>query len=294
MIGSTLRCRVQNIVYSNRQVVNSCRFLSTKPGNLKLEILDKYSTIDDSPINIKLPKWQKFLGTGVVRLFGLDMDRIRSGPIAGGYFRDLCEDQAKFSKNGPLTERSKFYYETLKMPQTFNQWYQITILHVWMLFVRMRSLPRAYCREYQQKLVNRIFDDIDFQLRETIKIYSDRRVNMYKKDMSNQLRGSVFAYDEGFVSDDTVLAGAVWRNMFEGRTDVDISEIEQIVHYIRAQLYALDKISDKDFTQGRFSFIDPSKRYEPLTQSEEKDLLEQLEQKRSTLEDSPATHTGFA
>jgi cytochrome b pre-mRNA-processing protein 3 len=116
---------------------------------------------------------------------------------------------------------------------------------------------------------------------------------MYKKDLSNQLRGSIFAYDEGFFSDDTVLAGAVWRNMFEGRSDVDFSEIEQIVHYIRSQLYALDKLSDQDFTHGRFAFIDPSKRYQPFTPSEEAELLEELAQMRIKLESSPVTHTQF-
>lgn len=269
------------------------RYLQTRPGNLKAEIIDQYGNIDTN-FSVELPRWQRMLGTSVVKTFGLDMDRIRSGPMAGGYFRDLCEQQAKYDKDGPVTERAKFYYETLQMPQTFNQWYQITVLHVWILFVRLRCLPRAYCREYQQKLVNRIFEDIDFRLREEIKIHSDRRVNMYKKDLSNQLRGSVFAYDEGFFSDDTVLAGAVWRNLFEGKKDVDFAHIEQIVHYIRCQIYAMDKLSDLDFTQGRFAFIDPSKRYEPLTEREEKELLKDLEEKRNRLEESVVTRTKFA
>ncbi|ANB11143.1 Cbp3p [Sugiyamaella lignohabitans] len=264
-----------------------------KPGSLKDQILKQYQVVD-STYNVKLPAWQNMLGENLVKTFNLDMDRIRSGPVAGALFKDMCKAQAFYQKEGDkitMTPRAKFYYETLGMPQTFNQWYQVTLLHVWILFVRMRSMPRKYCREYQQKLVNSIFEDIDFRLREEIKINSDRMVNNYKKGFNDQLRGSIFAYDEGFYSDDTVLAGALWRNLFESKKDIDMTHIEQLVHYVRTQLYVLDRMSDLDFAAGRFQFIDPSLRYQPLTEGEDKEIKSIVESNRKESTDAASRST---
>jgi cytochrome b pre-mRNA-processing protein 3 len=252
---------------------------SAPSGNLKELVLRQYKS-DTGVYDVKLPVWQKVLGQNVVKLFNMDMDRVRSGPVAGALFRDMCKTQAFYKEGVELSPTAKFYYETLGMPKSFNQWYQVTVLHVWMLYVRMRALPRQYCREYQQKLVNSLFDDIDYRLREEIKINSDRTVNNYKKGFHEQLRGSIFSYDEGFYLGDTVLAGAIWRNLFDSKRDVDMTHVEQMVHYVRAQLYVLDRISDRDFASGRFSFIDPSLRYQPLTEAEDAEIRRAVELNR--------------
>lgn len=278
----------------SRHILRSARLYSTgapaaaagvaafgAKGNLKEHILRQYD-IAAEKLDVNLPSWQRAMGKNVISMFNLDMDRIRSGPVAGAHFKDICKNQAFFDNdtNFPLSDSAKFYYETLGLPKTFNQWYQITALHMWMLYVRMRAMPRQYCREYQQKLVNGVFEDIDFRLRETIKVKGDRTINNYKKSFNNALRGSVFAYDEGFFAGDTVLAGALWRNLWDSKENVDMAHIEQLIHYIRAQLYVFERMSDIDFAAGRVLFLDPRLRYEPLTQADEEEIRAHLAKMR--------------
>lgn len=263
-------------------------------GNLRDQIIRSYESNRETPEKIEayqqqatnLPTWKKLLGQSVISTFDLDMDRIRSGPIAGTLYYELCQNQGYFpidtksgkkptAKDGfPLSKTAKFYYHDLQLPQTFAQQFQITALHVWMLFVRMRAMPRTIGKEYQQKLVDTIFGDMEKRLSTELRIRSGSIIERYKKDFNLQLRGSVMSYDEGFFLDDATLASALWRNLFSGRAEIDESYLEQLVHYIRTQLYVLQNLSDFDFSRGRFTFIDPSLRYSPLSEQDVKDIRE--------------------
>lgn len=220
----------------------------------------------------KLPAWKKMLGEKVIRTFNLDMDRIRSGAIAGTLYYEMCKQQGLQFENEPLSATAKFYYEDLQLPRTFSQWFQITALHVWMLFVRMRAMPKTVGREYQQKLVDSIFRDMEKRLSLEMRISSTSIIDRYRKDFNLQLRGSVMSYDEGFILDDATLASALWRNFFSGRTEIDPTHLEQMVHYIRTQLYVLENISDFDFSRGRFHFINPALHYKPLSDADIADI----------------------
>lgn len=89
------------------------------------------------------------------------------------------------------------------------------------------------------------------------------------------------SYDEGFYLDDATLASSIWRNLFSGREDIDETYLQQLVHFIRVQLYVLENVSDFDFSRGRFGFIDPTLKYEPLTESDLKEIREVAEQTRT-------------
>lgn len=242
-------------------------------ANLISHILQQYKC-DDEHFRKQLPKWKTLLGDRLITTFNLDMDRIRSGPVAGVIYRNQCKGQAYFERGVKLSPTADFYYNRLGMPQTFFQWYQIEVLHIWMLYVRMREMPKKYGREYQQKLVNGVFEDIDYQLREVMRVDSDRTVNNHKKQFSQQLRGSVFSYDEALVSGDTVLASALWRNLYAQSDLVDMTALEHLVRYVRANLYVLSNMSDSDFGKGLFKFLDIRYNYEPLKE----EYVEKLEQ----------------
>lgn len=294
---STIRARggAPSLKYIGWSLSRSYGSLLPQKGDLKGYIVSRY-TEPTTHFDVELPGWRRLLGENVISLFNIDMDKVRSGPIGGFVFRDLCKHQGYFTitKGGvvtaeepkklspkrqstdeapivvspPISENSRFYYNTLGLPQTFQQWYQISTLHMWMLFVRMRAMPRKYCREYQRKLVNGVFDDISVRLTRDVQITSERQINTYKKQFHDQLRGAVFSYDEGLYTNDAVLAAALWRNLFSGKKDIDMSYLEQLVHYVRTQMYLFDRISDRDFATGRFGFIDPWKRYEPLSEED--------------------------
>ncbi|KOG96107.1 Cbp3p [Saccharomyces eubayanus] len=220
----------------------------------------------------ELPRWKEALGELVIRTFRLDMDRVRAGPVAGSYYYTLCKNQGLQYEDEPLSETAKYFYEDLKLPRTFSQWFQITALHEWMLFVRMRAMPFKYGRNYQQKLVDRTFSDIELRLFEEMKVNSGRIADQYLKDFNSQFRGAVFAYDEGFATDDPTLATAVWRNLFGGRKDIDMLHLESVVGYIHSQLYVLSRLSDREFATGKFKFVPPGVKVEKLTPQQEEDL----------------------
>lgn len=54
-------------------------------------------------------------------------------------------------------------------------------------------------------------------------------------ELSEQLQAAFIAYDEGLQSDDTVLAGALWRRVYQ-QQDVDIEHLELLVKYIRKEV----------------------------------------------------------
>ncbi|CCD25472.1 Cbp3p NDAI_0F01530 [Naumovozyma dairenensis CBS 421] len=235
----------------------------------------------------QLPKWKEALGEFVISKFNLDMDKIRAGPVAGSYFYNICKEQGLQFEDEPLSNSAKFFYEDLNLPRTFSQWFQITILHEWMLFVRMRAMPFKYGRNYQQKLVDRTFADIELRLFEEMKVNSGRIVDQYLKDFNSQLRGAVFAYDEGFFTDDATLATALWRNLFAGRKDIDMVHLEAMVRYVRSQLYVLNQLSDREFATGKFKFVPINETVEILTSNEEAVMKEKVIQHYENLDKNP-------
>ncbi|CAB4255359.1 Cbp3p [Maudiozyma barnettii] len=234
----------------------------------------------------KLPKWKEALGEYVIKTFGLDMDKIRAGPVSGSYYYSICKEQGLQYENESLSDSAKFFYEELKLPRTFSQWFQITALHEWMLFVRMRAMPFKYGRNYQQKLVDKTFNDIEMRLFDEMKIVSGRIVDQYSKDFNSQLKGAVFAYDVGFYTDDTTLATAVWRNLFGGRKNIDYTHLEAVVKYIRSQLYVMSRMSDREFALGKFKFVPATEKINKLTVAEEKEMKEKIIKKYEELDKS--------
>lgn len=53
--------------------------------------------------------------------------------------------------------------------------------------------------------------------------------------MSDQLRGALVGYDEGWLTNDMILASMVWRRIFNKECD-DPEKIESVVKYIRKQV----------------------------------------------------------
>lgn len=237
----------------------------------------------------QLPKWKEALGELVIRTFKLDMDKVRAGPVAGFYYYSLCKEQALQYEGEELSETAKFFYEDLKLPRTFSQWFQITLLHEWILFVRMRAMPFKYGRNYQQKLVDRTFADIEMRLFEEMNVNSGRIADQYLKDFNTQMRGAIFAYDEGFFTDDATLATAVWRNLFSGRKNIDMVHLEAVVRYIRSQLYVLSRLSDRDFAMGNFKFVPPNESVSVLTPEQEAQIKERVAEKYKAMDADPNT-----
>lgn len=172
------------------------------------------------------------------------------------YVQSAAQAAQSDERSQPLKSSSatKFWYSVSGLPPTFQTWFQITQLHLWMIMVRMRALPKNVGQHYQQQMTNHFFNDAEARLRVVYQIRDGRIVQTYMKDLLLQWRGSVAAYDQALVEGDSVLAAALWRNMYGARKDADLSCLDEMVEHIRINLKHLDNISDEDIKAGRFLF----------------------------------------
>lgn len=223
------------------------------------------------------------IGQWVISTFSMDMDKSRSGPVAGGLYFAECKKQALTYPDEPMSDTAKFYYQTLGLPVSFSQQVQITILHYWILSVRMRALPFKYSKEYQQKLVDRIFKDLEVRMGTELKIKSNRIIEGYLKDYHTQLLGCVLSYDEGLMTDDITLAAALWRNVFNADANVDIRHVEALLVYVRSQLYVLNKMTDRAFGFGKFKFVPPDQVVTPISKHQEELIKQKTKEEFATM-----------
>ncbi|CAI2347384.1 unnamed protein product [Caenorhabditis sp. 36 PRJEB53466] len=116
-----------------------------------------------------------------------------------------------------------------------SSWYKLTLMHTWMVLMRLHSEfdGKAYMR-LQRGLLSTMWLDID------------NRLGIVSKELGQVMTGQTdmkhmhglhlqtfFEFDEGFLHDDRVLAGAVWRCLYMSRP-VDPINLLKVVSYIRS------------------------------------------------------------
>ncbi|GMT32253.1 hypothetical protein PFISCL1PPCAC_23550 [Pristionchus fissidentatus] len=137
--------------------------------------------------------------------------------------------------------------EVLGLPDYFSTWYKLTLMHTWMLLLRLHTSLEAdaYLR-LQRGVLSTLWLDVDKRL-EIIGNEHNKVLNSAKdmKRMHGLHLQTFFEYDEGFLADDTRLAGALWRNLYMER-DVDPANVVNAIKYIRSTVAWLDTIDLMD------------------------------------------------
>lgn len=155
------------------------------------------------------------------------------------------------------------YHSTLldfKLLPTFSTWSQVTMLHMYLLVVRLRCLERESFQTWQSQLVDHFFHEAETKMEVAHDISSRGLRQRYLKDLFVQWRGLMLAYDEGLVRGDAVLASALWRNLFKGREDVDMRVLAAVVSWMRLSLRNLDQMQDEVYvTNAASAFKWPAK-----------------------------------
>ena len=135
------------------------------------------------------------------------------------------------------------------LPPTFQSWFTITNLHVWLLTVRLRALPQPHGANHIQGLIDHFFLDVEDRIRAVLQpagsdsppqtdFYApqstsdpsstppvrrnrgrapDRLVKQQMQVLKEQWAGLGMAFDLGLAMSDTEMAGAVWRNLLGAR-----------------------------------------------------------------------------
>ncbi|KAJ6603154.1 hypothetical protein B0H10DRAFT_2178844 [Mycena sp. CBHHK59/15] len=145
-------------------------------------------------------------------------------------------------------EDKSFWRDECALPPTFQSWFTVTTLHIWMLTVRFRALPEAYGKRYGECLVDHYFHDVEDRIRaimqpshdykpytfisafytnpnapkgtdkkERLSRAPDRLVTQQMKIFKEQWTGFCLSFDLGLVKGDMEMAGAVWRNLLGAR-----------------------------------------------------------------------------
>lgn len=145
----------------------------------------------------------------------------------------------------------------LGLPAGFASWSQVTMLHMYILTVRLRYFPAQYSSIWLQHLHDHFFYEAEHRMTIFHQITARGVRQKYLKDLYDQWRGVTAAYDEGLIRGDAVMAAAVWRNVFKGREDVDWTKVALVVAFIRRGLRALDKAQDRQIVGGLIKFASP-------------------------------------
>ncbi|KAL9015289.1 MAG: hypothetical protein Q9173_000087 [Seirophora scorigena] len=173
----------------------------------------------------------------------------------------------RYEKNGVIPKTAEgqdlgvgrgWWYESLGLTPTFNNWSQVTFLHMYILTVRLRAFPPAAAPSWHQHLLDHFFYAAEDRMVREHNVYSRMIRNKYLKDLFTQWRGILAAYDEGLVKGDAVLAAAVWRNVFNAQEDVDLRGVGVVVCYMRGVMQGLEAVGDEEIGKGDVEFGDPA------------------------------------
>jgi cytochrome b pre-mRNA-processing protein 3 len=150
----------------------------------------------------------------------------------------------------PSNDVRHFFFNTLSLLPTFSTWSQTTFLHMYLLTVRLRSLPPVSAstpgsfHNFQQNLVEHFSQSAELKMNILHTITARGIRNRYLKDLFIQWRGVIAAYDQGMVEGDAVLGAAVWRNLWKGEEEVDWVNVGLVVAYMRKAVVELEKIEE--------------------------------------------------
>uniref|UniRef100_A0A182MBA1 Ubiquinol-cytochrome c chaperone domain-containing protein n=1 Tax=Anopheles culicifacies TaxID=139723 RepID=A0A182MBA1_9DIPT len=151
------------------------------------------------------------------------------------------------------------FFKHFAMPDTFNTWFLITELHVWMLLVRSMAEGAekgAAGRFLRNCIVETMWNDVTTRAKQ-LTMDNPSVVRPQIQQLSEQFQAALISYDEGISYDDKALAAALWRRFLSGRCD-DYEKLELLVGYVRKQVSMLDQLSRYDFA------IKPAVKWSPL------------------------------
>ncbi|KAH9940622.1 hypothetical protein B0H21DRAFT_575531 [Amylocystis lapponica] len=149
-------------------------------------------------------------------------------------------------------EDTDFWQHECHLPPTFQSWFTVVNLHIWLLTVRLRALPPPHGMHHVQALIDHFFLDVEDRVRAVLQpaspnsltpqsplgpyttpttFYSianpsiprprgrapERLVTQQMKIFKEQWTGMGMSFDVALLRGDADMAGAVWRNFLGAR-----------------------------------------------------------------------------
>jgi len=174
-----------------------------------------------------------------------------------------------------------FWFKNLGLEPTFSVWSQVCFLHMYILTVKLRTLDnQKNFLDYQRYLLEHFSNEAEDKMALLHGMNAKGVRNKYLKDLFIQWRGVLYAYDQGIVGGDAVLAGAVWRNIWKADEDVDWEKVAMVVAFIRRSIAGLSSVDIQEIARGLKEgapFWDDAKEgLDTLTHSKSRGLTEPI------------------
>ncbi|XP_063702534.1 ubiquinol-cytochrome-c reductase complex assembly factor 1 [Culicoides brevitarsis] len=155
-------------------------------------------------------------------------------PIAGLRIYEQIADQIDYPS----------FFHRYNMPNTYNSWFLVTELHVWMTLTRVMAIEDAG-RKLRSGVVETMWTDATQRAK---RIQSDNPSMMRKQlnVLSQQFQAALITYDDGLMHDDKSMATSLWVRFFDKKCE-DYENLSVLVEYVRRQIQMLERIPDEEF-----------------------------------------------
>ncbi|XP_006608651.1 ubiquinol-cytochrome-c reductase complex assembly factor 1 [Apis dorsata] len=154
----------------------------------------------------------------------------------------------------PRNLNYSIFFKGFNMPDTFFSWFLITELHVWMLMVRFMAEG-----EKGKVVVKNIVEAMWHDVLARVELLGPIAPKVKKEqlmELTYQFNAAVIGYDEGIMSDDKILASALWRRFFSLECN-NPEHLEKLLIYVRKQISEFDKIPpEKVFQKSIVKWVD--------------------------------------
>lgn len=136
------------------------------------------------------------------------------------------------------------FFEEFHLPDTFNSWFLVTELHCWLILTRVMqegSESGEDGRFLRNCIVEAMWRDVQTRAKK-LGMANPSASRAQIGILAEQFQATLINYDEGLMSDDMILASALWRRFFEMKCD-DYSKLEKLVNYVRKTALQLENMT---------------------------------------------------
>lgn len=147
------------------------------------------------------------------------------------------------------------FFQKCNYPDVMYSFCLITFLHVWLVSVALMQYGRSGL--FVRKLLHKnMWKDIETREKKLNSPMNKENKAKAYTHLDDIFRAFLFGFDEGLLSNDTVLAAAVWRHLLEMQDINDHALLGELCDYIRKNVQHLENISDVDILKnGIVSFV---------------------------------------
>ncbi|XP_076252561.1 ubiquinol-cytochrome c reductase complex assembly factor 1 [Rhynchophorus ferrugineus] len=146
------------------------------------------------------------------------------------------------------------FFEKFALPDTFYSWFVITELHVWMLSARVMA-DGSSGQILRNGVIEALWADTTQRMKK-IGAVNPSETRKSTQELSEQFQAALVAYDEAINSDDIVLAGALWRRIYQ-KEYASPQHLESLINYVRKHISTLDQLNKEQIASVKAVVWDP-------------------------------------